>query len=149
MASAVRRMAVYLGLMEDGLEPETVSQPSAREARPLRTVESLPGVVTAPTAAPTIADGVARITTLHPRSYNDAKRIGEDFRQGIPVIVNLTELGEVDAKRIVDFAAGLTFGLNGRIERVTSKVFLLSPANVDVGVTARAQLAEDGFYNQS
>ena len=63
--------------------------------------------------------------------------------------MNLTELGEVDAKRIVDFAAGLTFGLNGRIERVTSKVFLLSPANIDVGVTARAQLAEDGFYNQS
>ena len=98
---------------------------------------------------PSVHDGVSRITTLHPRSYNDAKRIGEDFRQGIPVIVNLTELGEVDAKRIVDFAAGLTFGLNGRIERVTSKVFLLSPANIDVGVTARAQLAEDGFYNQS
>lgn len=148
MASAVRRMAVYLGLMEDGLETELSTQTN-NQSRPLRTVESLPGVVTEPAAAPSVYDGVSRITTLHPRSYNDAKRIGEDFRQGIPVIVNLTELGEVDAKRIVDFAAGLTFGLNGRIERVTSKVFLLSPANVDVGVTARAQLAEDGFYNQS
>lgn len=148
MASAIRRMAVYLGLMEDAPEGEMTPE-SKRDMRPLRTVESLPGVMPTPTEAPAIGDGVAKITTLHPRSYNDAKRIGEDFRQGIPVIVNLTELGEVDAKRIVDFAAGLTFGLNGRIERVTSKVFLLSPANVDVGVTARAQLAEDGFYNQS
>jgi cell division inhibitor SepF len=141
-------MAVYLGLMEDGLMQEETPT-NARESRPLRTVESLPGVAPMVAEPPSIADGVAKITTLHPRSYNDAKRIGEDFRQGIPVIVNLTELGEVDAKRIVDFAAGLTFGLNGRIERVTSKVFLLSPANIDVGVTARAQLAEDGFYNQS
>lgn len=148
MASAVRRMAVYLGLMEDGLAEQEAAVTN-RESRSLRTVESLPGVATTPVEPPSITDGVAKITTLHPRSYNDAKRIGEDFRQGIPVIVNLTELGEVDAKRIVDFAAGLTFGLNGRIERVTSKVFLLSPANVDVGVTARAQLAEDGFYNQS
>lgn len=148
MASAVRRMAVYLGLMEDGLMHEETPT-NSRESRALRTVESLPGVTPVVAEPPSIADGVAKITTLHPRSYNDAKRIGEDFRQGIPVIVNLTELGEVDAKRIVDFAAGLTFGLNGRIERVTSKVFLLSPANVDVGVTARAQLVEDGFYNQS
>ncbi len=148
MASAVRRMAVYLGLMEDGLAEQEAAVTN-RENRPLRTVESLPGVTATPVEPPSVADGVAKITTLHPRSYNDAKRIGEDFRQGIPVIVNLTELGEVDAKRIVDFAAGLTFGLNGRIERVTSKVFLLSPANVDVGVTSRAQRAEDGFYNQS
>lgn len=148
MATAVRRMAVYLGLMEEGSDNETSSHSTA-QSRPLRTVESLPGVSNEAVMTPSVHDGVSRITTLHPRSYNDAKRIGEDFRQGIPVIVNLTELGEVDAKRIVDFAAGLTFGLNGRIERVTSKVFLLSPANVDVGVTARAQLAEDGFYNQS
>lgn len=148
MATAVRRMAVYLGLMEEGSANETSQQPIAG-SRPLRTIESLPGISSAPAMTPSVHDGVSRITTLHPRSYNDAKRIGEDFRQGIPVIVNLTELGEVDAKRIVDFAAGLTFGLNGRIERVTSKVFLLSPANVDVGVSARAQLAEDGFYNQS
>ena len=63
--------------------------------------------------------------------------------------MNLTELNDIDARRIVDFAAGLTFGLNGRIERITSKVFLLSPANVDLGASARAQLLEDGFYNQS
>lgn len=82
-----------------------------------------------------------KITTLHPRSYNDARRIGEEFRSGNPVIMNLTELDDVDAKRIVDFAAGLVFGLRGSIERVTNKVFMLSPANVEVGVeAARAQL---------
>jgi cell division inhibitor SepF len=144
MASSVRKMAVYLGLMED---QEPAAAPAAA-SRPLRTVESLPGVST-PTEAPSISDGVSRITTLHPRSYNDAKPVGEDFRQGIPVIMNLTELNDIDARRIVDFAAGLTFGLNGRIERITSKVFLLSPANVDLGASARAQLLEDGFYNQS
>ncbi len=89
-----------------------------------------------------------RITTLHPRSYNDARRIGEEFRQNIPVIMNLTEMDDEDAKRIIDFAAGLIFGLHGSIERVTNKVFLLSPANVDVAAEAR-RLAQDGFFNQS
>lgn len=86
-----------------------------------------------------------KITTLHPRSYNDARRIGEEFRYGTPVIMNLTELDDMDAKRIVDFAAGLVFGLRGSIERVTNKVFMLSPANVQVGAEqARAQLEQDG-----
>ncbi len=89
-----------------------------------------------------------RITTLHPRTYNDARRIGEEFREGTPVIMNLTEMDDVDAKRIVDFAAGLVFGQRGTIERVTNKVFLLSPNNVDVAAEAR-RLAQDGFFNQS
>lgn len=89
-----------------------------------------------------------RITTLHPRSYNDARRIGEEFRLHTPVIMNLTEMDDEDAKRIIDFAAGLIFGLHGSIERVTNKVFLLSPVNVDVAAEAR-RLAQDGFFNQS
>ena len=89
-----------------------------------------------------------RITTLHPRTYNDARRIGEEFREGVPVIMNLTEMDDVDAKRLVDFAAGLVFGCRGTIERVTNKVFLLSPTNVDVAAEAR-RLAQDGFFNQS
>jgi cell division inhibitor SepF len=89
-----------------------------------------------------------RITTLHPRSYNDARRIGEEFREGVPVIMNLTDMDDVDAKRLVDFAAGLVFGCRGSIERVTNKVFLLSPTNVDVAAEAR-RLAQDGFFNQS
>jgi cell division inhibitor SepF len=71
-----------------------------------------------------------RITTLHPRTHNEARTIGELFSEGTPVIMNLTELDDTDAKRLVDFAAGLVFGLYGSIERVTQKVFLLSPTRV-------------------
>lgn len=90
-----------------------------------------------------------RITTLHPRTYNEARTIGEHFREGTPVIMNLTEMEDSDAKRLVDFAAGLIFGLRGSIERVTQKVFLLSPANVDVTAEDKARIAEGGFFNQS
>lgn len=98
--------------------------------------------------APASAD-ISRIETIHPRSYNDARRIGEEYREGVPVIMNLSELDDSDAKRIIDFAAGLVFGQRGAIERVTNKVFLLSPVNVDVGEAAREQVAQDGFFNQS
>ena len=98
---------------------------------------------------PIAAPEITRIETVHPRSYNDARRIGEDYREGVPVIMNLSELDDLDAKRIVDFAAGLVFGLRGSIERVTNKVFLLSPPNVDVGDEARAQIAQEPFFNQS
>lgn len=90
-----------------------------------------------------------RITTLHPRTYNEAVTIGEHFRSGTPVIMNLSEMADTDAKRLVDFAAGLTFGLHGRVERVTSKVFLLSPQNVTVTAQDKARIAENGFFNQS
>ena len=92
---------------------------------------------------------LARITTLHPRTYNEARTIGEHFREGTPVIMNLTEMVDSDAKRLVDFAAGLVFGLHGSIERVTNKVFLLSPANVEVTAEDKARIAERGFFNQS
>ena len=90
-----------------------------------------------------------RITTLHPRTYNEAVTIGEHFRSGTPVIMNLSEMADADAKRLVDFAAGLTFGLHGRVERVTAKVFLLSPQNVTVTAQDKARIAENGFFNQS
>ncbi len=90
-----------------------------------------------------------RITTLHPRTYNDARAIGEAFREGTPVIMNLTEMDDVDAKRIVDFAAGLVFGRRGTIERVTQKVFLLSPANVVVTAEEKQRMVQGGFFNQS
>lgn len=79
----------------------------------------------------TAAD-LSRIVTVHPGSYNDALPIGESFRQGIPVIINLTEMSDMEARRVIDFAAGLTFGLHGVIERVTNRVFLLSPRTVEV-----------------
>ncbi len=89
-----------------------------------------------------------QITALHPRTYNEARTIGEAFRASTPVIMNLSEMDDADAKRLVDFAAGLTFGLHGRIERVTAKVFLLSPHNVTVTAQDKARI-ENGFFNQS
>jgi cell division inhibitor SepF len=99
--------------------------------------------------APAPAPAPYRITTLHPRTYNEARTIGERFRDGMPVIMNLTEMDDADAKRLVDFAAGLSFGLRGSIERVTAKVFLISPQNVDVTAEDKARIREGGFFNQS
>ena len=90
-----------------------------------------------------------KITTLQPSSYNEARQIGEAFRDGIPVIMNLTEMADGDAKRLVDFAAGLIFGLHGAIEKVTSKVFLLSPAHVEVTPAEKPRVPERAFFNQS
>lgn len=176
---AMRKMAVYLGLVEDdGLEyaehEDDYVEPAPRarhdEPRyssvrevPVRAASRMsdPAPVTrgalatdiAPAPRPVAPEPVGvsdlyRITTLHPRTYNDARRIGEEFREGVPVIMNLTDMDDVDAKRLVDFAAGLVFGCRGTIERVTNKVFLLSPVNVDVAAEAR-RLAQDGFFNQS
>jgi cell division inhibitor SepF len=91
----------------------------------------------------------ARITTLHPRTYNDARTLGEHFRDGTPVIMNLSDMDDGDAKRLVDFAAGLIFGLRGSIDRITAKVFLLTPADVHVTAQDKARLAGGGFFNQS
>ena len=93
---------------------------------------------------------LSRIVTLHPRTYNEARVVGENFRDGTPVIMNLTEMDYNDAKRLVDFAAGLVFATRGTIERITAKVFLLSPPNVTVAAEDKQRIAETGaFFNQS
>jgi cell division inhibitor SepF len=90
---------------------------------------------------------LARITTLHPRNYSEARTIGEHYRDGTPVILNLTDMDDADAKRLVDFSAGLAFALRGSMDKITSRVFLLSPPNVDVTAEDRRKLAEGGFGN--
>jgi cell division inhibitor SepF len=97
---------------------------------------------------PVIAESERRyhITTLHPTTYREARTIGEHFREGTPVIMNLTEMEEADARRLVDFGAGLAFGLRGTMERVTNRVFLLSPANVHVTAEDKAKIAEGEFF---
>ncbi|WP_439644709.1 cell division protein SepF [Demequina subtropica] len=99
-------------------------------------------------APATPAKDLRRIQTIKPRSYNDARLIGEAFRQGVPVIMNLTEMTDADAKRLVDFSAGLSFGLYGSIERVTTSVFLLSPAHVEIGIDEEP-VQDQAFYNQA
>ncbi len=125
------------------LEPRRPA-PIAHGSTPVPTSAAVP----APTPQPRTAD-VTRIITVHPRTYNEARTIGEHYRDGVPVIMNLTEMEDVDAKRLVDFAAGLIFGLRGTIERVTSKVFLLSPQNVTVTAEDKERIAAGGFFNQS
>jgi cell division inhibitor SepF len=90
-----------------------------------------------------------QITTLHPTTYREARTIGEHFREGTPVIMNLTEMDEADARRLVDFGAGLAFGLRGTMERVTNRVFLLSPADVQVTPEDKAKIAEGGFFHHT
>jgi len=161
MAGAMRKMAVYLGLMEDEAErydgeyseyDEFVDdrREEYRPERPMANVAPMPERRSVVHAVPAQLGGTSyRITTVHPRTYNEARTIGEHFRDGTPVIMNLTEMHDTDAKRLVDFAAGLVFGLHGTIERVTNKVFLLSPANVDVTAEDKRRIAEGGFFNQS
>ena len=178
MSGAMRRIGEYLGLLEDTgrydddyaddyegydtyddryadeTSPVAVAKPTRREAREARqaaTVANLddrrrggaPAV-----AAPRVAE-LSRITTLHPRTYNEARTVGENYRDGTPVIMNLSEMDDNDAKRLVDFAAGLIFATRGSIERVTNKVFLLSPPNVSVAAEDKARIADGGFFNQS
>ena len=96
-----------------------------------------------------IHSDVSRIETVTPRTYNDARTIGEHYRSGVPVIMNLSEIDDSDAKRLVDFAAGLVFAVHGSINRVTAKVFLLSPENVLVTDEDKQRIAAGGFYNQT
>ncbi len=166
MGSAMRKMGVYLGLLEDTdrYDDEYYDEYDERPQRGATEEPARPAPVAniserrrpQPAAAavhdpasPTVAE-LSRITTLHPRTYNEARTIGENFREGVPVIMNLGEMDDADAKRLVDFAAGLVFGVRGTIERVTNKVFLLSPPNVSVAAEDKQRIAEHGaFFNQS
>jgi cell division inhibitor SepF len=156
---AMHKMGVYLGLVEDDPDryadyDEPHHAPAQREHRSMQEPVSRHTAVAERRVASSVPSQTAtidsyRITTLHPRTYNEARAIGEEFRMGVPVIMNLTEMDDVDAKRLVDFSAGLVFGCHGSIERVTQKVFLLSPANVDVTAEDKARIARGGFFNQS
>ncbi len=90
---------------------------------------------------------LSKITTLRPKDYNEARTIGERFRDGQPVIMDLVSMDNADAKRLVDFAAGLAFALRGSFDKVATKVFLLAPADVDVSADERRRIAEAGFYS--
>ena len=178
MSSPLRKVALYLGLVDDGAEDSVApeeSLPPAKKVLPPSTVtpksggrffsrsheevapRSVPEVAAAPrfkaveSVTPVYREEpvLDRIITLHPHSYNDARVIGEHYREHTPVIMNLTDMDDADAKRLVDFAAGLVFGHRGSIERVTAKVFLLSPPNVKVSAEDKFAAAEASFFNQS
>jgi cell division inhibitor SepF len=171
MAGALRKTMEYLGLAEaddryddyddfEGYDDEVDRRDAPSEGRgqeSSRRDEQPAPVTHLPQRTPVArvvrdheVGTLSRITTIHPRTYNEAKNIGESFRDGTPVIMNLTEMDDADAKRLVDFAAGLVFGLHGSIERVTSKVFLLSPSHIEVeGTEPAAVKSPRGLFNQS
>ena len=125
-------------------EPKTHTHQRGAQVTPLRRSHT-----TAQKAAP--VQEMNEILTVHPREYKDAQSIAESFRDGIPVIINLSQMTEADARRMIDFASGLSLGLYGKIERVTNKVFLLSPAHVAVSGEAPEVESdiEASFFAQS
>jgi cell division inhibitor SepF len=157
MANAFRKAANFLGLVDDeenGLSTPVVAQTESRFSRPLRSAPA--AVAQSPSylqSAPTLSANanvvVDHIVTLHPRVYSDVRGIGEHYRLGQPVIMNLSDMEESERKRMIDFASGLVFGHYGSIERVTSKVFLLTPPNVKVSNEDKTAAAQASFFNQS
>ena len=125
--------------VDDWTDPEPEAERTAvLRAAPgtrLRGVERVPASV--------------RVHLVLPRSFNDAQQIADKFKDGVPVILNLQGADQELSKRLIDFASGLTYALNGGMQRVADKVFLLTPRNVEVSAEERARLIEKGFFNQS
>ena len=120
---------------DDWTDPE----PVANE----RTAVLRPRVAAVPSPAS------VRVHLVVPRSFNDAQQIADKFKESIPVILNLQSSDQDLSKRLIDFASGLTYALDGGMQRVADKVFLLTPRNVEVSAEERARLVEKGFFNQS
>jgi len=164
VAGAFKKSLVWLGLVEPEDEEELADavEPGGRAAagsapirrvrdeepygrrRDVRLEEPAEAVIH---PIPSAATG--KVHLIEPSGFNDAEEIGEKFKADIPVIVNLQDLEPETAKRLIDFAAGLTYGLDGRIQRVADKVFLLTPRNVEVSAEERRRLQERGFFNQA
>jgi cell division inhibitor SepF len=156
--SAMRKIGEYLGLLEDtgryddyDDDLETADEVEVAERAPARRREASVSDLNERRAKPVagVVAELSRITTVHPRTYNEARTVGEQYRDGTPVIMNLSDMDDADAKRLVDFAAGLVFATRGTIERITNKVFLLSPPNVTVAAEDKRRIADSGFFNQS
>lgn len=153
MAGAMRRVGEYLGLVEHsdfedeefaGYGPdETAVEESPRVARLDEHRESRP-----PVRNVRPSSGLNKIETVVPTSFDDARRIGENFRSNVPVIMNLSEIGEDEAKRLVDFASGLVFAVHGHLTRITAKVFLLTPEHIEASEDDQRRLAAGGFFAQ-
>jgi len=151
----------YLGLVEDDEyddepEPDVSHGPDVSSA-PRRFGRAEPVTLhPAPDLGATVVRTIPQprpspASTIHksePKRFNEARDLGDKFREGVPVIMNLQGTEDATARRLVDFASGLVFGLGGKIETVANRVYLLTPANVEVSAEERERLREGGFYNQ-
>lgn len=158
MGNPLKKTMVFLGLAEEELdeqgnpvEPtraESEPAPAAQAPAAAKTVQRAP-VTPLRKVAPVrqvVPQAMNEILTVHPTQYRDAATVAESFREGVPVILNLSRMNEAEAKRLIDFASGLTMGLSGRIERVTSKVFLLSPEHVATTNGEAPKQGESGSF---
>lgn len=164
MSNPLKKTMVFLGLAEEDLEEQNTAAPVARAEKPAaasagsasasaetaRPAQPRAAAVTplrrvTPTrqAAP---QPLSEIFTMRPTAYSDATVIAENFREGVPVIMNLSAMVDGEAKRLIDFASGLTLGLHGRIERVTSKVFLLTPEHIEIAGEDSARDENGSFF---
>jgi cell division inhibitor SepF len=122
---------------EDWTDPGPhVSRAAAREAAQRPRLQAAP-------APP------SQVHLVVPRSFNDAQQIADKFKEAIPVILNLQSTDNELSKRLIDFSSGLTYALNGGMQRIADKVFLLTPRNVQVSAEERARILEGGFFNQA
>jgi len=158
MSSALNKVMGFLGLVDSDESQEVIDAPEEKKTtREIGRRTSEPTGVTVVGSRTSLVNSHSavveensayNIITLQPRSYSEARKVGEYYREGNPVIINLDDMEESERKRLVDFASGLVFGLNGRIERISLKVFLLSPANVNVSNEDKSA-AQATFFNQS
>src|SRR5262245_24875099 len=143
---SVRKASAWLGLVDDNDDERYYDDDYAEGQQPGDAWVTDPRVKV---ASDTAEEKGRRIGTVTPDSFRYARVIGELFREGVPVIMNLTAMDAADAKRVVDFAAGLIFGLRGSIDRVSNRVFLLTPAATEIVSQDPAAHRADGFFNQS
>ncbi|MBK0421503.1 cell division protein SepF [Leucobacter sp. CSA2] len=163
MSNPLKKTMVFLGLAEEDLEEQNAQQqqsaapaprqasqqsqaPKAETPRPAPQRASVTPLRRVTPTRSQQAQPLNEILTLRPAKYGDAKVVGENFREGIPVIINLSDMGDAEAKRLIDFASGLAMGLRGRIERVTSKVFLLTPEHIETGGDEDARQGDSGSF---
>jgi cell division inhibitor SepF len=134
----VRRLSPRRARNEDDWTDSSGDAADTQVARPrLRGVEPLPSAS-------------VKVHLILPRSFNDAQQIADRFKDGVPVILNLQSADNELAKRLIDFSSGLTYALDGGMQRVADKVFLLTPRNVEVSAEERARMLErGGFFNQA
>jgi len=151
MANPIRNAMVFLGLADESEEAyEEQAQPVRAQAAPAAPAASPRGAVTPirRTSARTTGAEMNEILTVHPRAFKDVKVIAEHFRDGVPVIINISQMADTEARRLIDFTCGMAEALFGKMERVTGKVFLLSPSHVAVsgeGADVSDEL-EAGFF---
>lgn len=157
MPNAIRKIGSFLGLTDEDYiyEDETVAEVEPTPIRERRTSrveradrrrDTRPEVHLVEEVAP-VAAPVARNITLKPDSFNDARVIGEEFRDGATVVVNLQSLDEATKRRIVDFMSGLALGLDGKMTKIAMSVFMLAPAQVELRDEAGIIVENDGFFN--